>query len=116
MSFSAGGVAAVDPVDDEGVDLGEAWSLSPLVALRPEPFGALAYHFGNRRLVFLRRPELVTVVRRLDNAADVREALVAAGVPERHWPAYAGALARLARADLIRRREDVAPGERKAAS
>ncbi|MFM7094839.1 MAG: mycofactocin biosynthesis chaperone MftB, partial [Actinomycetota bacterium] len=24
-------------------------SLSPQVALRPEPFGALAYHYGNRR-------------------------------------------------------------------
>ena len=27
--------------------------LDPQVALRPEPFGALAYHYGNRRLVFL---------------------------------------------------------------
>jgi putative mycofactocin binding protein MftB len=39
--------------------LTQPWALAPPVALRPEPFGALAYHFGNRRLVFLRRPELV---------------------------------------------------------
>ena len=26
--------------------------LSPRVGLRPEPFGALAYHYGNRRLTF----------------------------------------------------------------
>ena len=43
--------------------LDEAWTLSPSVALRPEPFGALAYHFGNRKLTFLKRPELVAVVR-----------------------------------------------------
>ena len=39
--------------------LDEPWALSPSVALRPEPFGALAYHFGNRKLTFLKRPELV---------------------------------------------------------
>ncbi|MCY7299756.1 MAG: mycofactocin biosynthesis chaperone MftB, partial [Ilumatobacteraceae bacterium] len=33
--------------------LGVALALHPQVALRPEPFGALAYHYGNRRLVFL---------------------------------------------------------------
>ena len=35
------------------------------VALRPEPFGALAYHYGNRRLNFLRAKELVTLVESL---------------------------------------------------
>ncbi|HEY9562375.1 MAG TPA: mycofactocin biosynthesis chaperone MftB, partial [Nocardioides sp.] len=39
--------------------LDEPWALSPSVALRPEPFGAMAYHFGNRKLTFLKRPELV---------------------------------------------------------
>lgn len=34
--------------------LDEAWRLSPSVALRPEPFGALAYHFGNRKLTLLK--------------------------------------------------------------
>ena len=38
------------------------WQLHPQVALRPEPFGALAYHYGNRRLTFLRSPELVELV------------------------------------------------------
>ena len=37
----------------------QVWALDPSVALRPEPFGALAYHFGNRKLIFLKRPELV---------------------------------------------------------
>lgn len=84
--------------------LNEAWALSPSVALRPEPFGALAYHFGNRRLTFLRRPELVTVVQSLGTHPDVRSALVTAGIPESQFAAYADALAGLARTDTIRPR------------
>jgi putative mycofactocin binding protein MftB len=84
--------------------LDEAWTLSPAVALRPEPFGALAYHFGNRKLTFLKRPELVEVVVALGEHPDVRSALVAAGIPEFQHPAYAEALAGLAAADMIRPR------------
>ena len=39
-----------------------AWRLNPQVALRDEAFGALAYHYGNRRLVFLKSRTLVTLV------------------------------------------------------
>ena len=84
--------------------LDQAWALSPSVALRPEPFGALAYHFGNRKLTFLKRPDLVAVVRALGAQPNVRSALVAAGVPEAQHAAYAEALAGLARTDMIRRR------------
>jgi mycofactocin biosynthesis protein MftB len=91
------------------VILDEAWSLSPSVALRPEPFGALAYHFGNRRLTFLKRPEMAAVVRCLAEHPDVRTALVAAGVPEAQHAAYADALAGLARTDLIRPRGGTRP-------
>jgi putative mycofactocin binding protein MftB len=84
--------------------LEEAWGLSPSVALRPEPFGALAYHFGNRKLTFLKRPELVAVVRGLAESPDVRAALRAAGVPEEQWAAYAAALRGLAATDMIRPR------------
>ncbi len=41
---------------------GRSYELNPAVAPRPEPFGALAYHFGNRRLSFLKAPELVELV------------------------------------------------------
>lgn len=85
--------------------LTQAWALSPSVALRPEPFGALAYHFGNRKLTFLKRPELVQVVRVLAEHPDVRSALVAAGVPESQHAAYGAALRGLARTDMIRPRE-----------
>ena len=88
--------------------LGEPWMLSPSVALRPEPFGALAYHFGNRKLTFLKRPELVRVVQALGHQPDVRHALDAAGVPVSQHPAYAAALRSLAAVDMIRPRSEEA--------
>jgi putative mycofactocin binding protein MftB len=90
--------------------LEQAWSLSPSVALRPEPFGALAYHFGNRKLTFLKQPKLVEVVKSLNASADVRAALDAAEVPEPQRAAYVAALEGLAVADMICRRES--PEER----
>lgn len=95
--------------------LGEPWTLSPSVALRPEPFGALAYHFGNRKLTFLKRPELVAVVRGLAAATDVRTALETAGVPASQHAAYAAALRGLAATDMIRPRPAGAMAEEKSA-
>jgi putative mycofactocin binding protein MftB len=86
------------------VTLEGAWALSPSVALRPERFGALAYHFGTRRLTFLKRPELVAVVRGLATADDVEAALEGAGVPAEHYPAYLAALDGLAATDMIQER------------
>jgi putative mycofactocin binding protein MftB len=62
-------------------DLHRPYRLSPSVALRPEPFGALAYHFGNRRLTFLKTPKLVSAIRLLETHDTVADALRAAGVP-----------------------------------
>ena len=87
--------------------LDEAWTISPSVALRPEPFGALAYHFGSRRLTFLKRPELVAVVQGLSQHLDVRAALVGAGVPAHQHSAYVEALRGLAATDMIRARQAV---------
>jgi mycofactocin biosynthesis protein MftB len=84
--------------------LDEAWALSPWVALRPEPFGALVDHFGNRKLTFLKQPVLVRVVEALVDYHDVRSALTAAGVPEHEHGALVAALARLAEIDVIERR------------
>ena len=82
--------------------LDESWRLSPSVELRPEPFGALAYHFGNRKLTFLKRPELVALVRALGEHPDVRAALVSTGIPEAQWSTYEKALLGLAATDMIR--------------
>ncbi len=84
--------------------LDQPWELSPSVALRPESFGAMAYHFGNRRLTFLKRAELVSVVAALADQPDARAALAHAGVPAARWPAYAEALRSLAATDMIRLR------------
>jgi mycofactocin biosynthesis protein MftB len=39
-------------VPRSGFDLDRPWRLDDRVAVRPEPFGALPYHFGTRRLWF----------------------------------------------------------------
>ena len=55
-------------------DTAAAYPLHERVALRPEPFGALAYHYGNRRLNFLRAPELVALVEAYCAIADISQA------------------------------------------
>ena len=50
-----------------GFDLDRAWGLDDRVAVRPEPFGALLYHFGTRRLSFLKN---ATVLRGAARAAE----------------------------------------------
>ena len=87
-------------------DLDAAWQLHPQVSVRPERFGALLYHFGTRRLSFLKSPALLTVVRELGDARSAREACARAGVTETELPAYATALQTLASSQMIRPRED----------
>jgi mycofactocin biosynthesis protein MftB len=82
-------------------DLERGWALHPQVALRPEPFGALAYHFGTRRLSFLKSRTLLTVVESLAACGSAREACLAAGVPEAELPRYSRALEALADSGMI---------------
>jgi putative mycofactocin binding protein MftB len=82
-------------------DLHRAYRLNPAATLRPEPFGALVYHFGNRRLSFLKTPQLVTVVRLLESHDSAAGALDAAGVPVQQRASYAAALAALADSEVI---------------
>jgi mycofactocin biosynthesis protein MftB len=86
-------------------DLSQAWRKARSVALRPEPFGALVYHFGNRKLSFLKSKQLVAVVETLADHPNAVAALLACGVPESQWPAYGRALADLARSQMIEPRE-----------
>jgi len=85
-------------------DPGLPYRCSPRVALRPEPFGALVYHFGTRRLSFLKTPQLVVVVSGLAEHPDVHGALDAAGVETAQRPAYLNALAGLAANGTIEER------------
>ncbi len=78
--------------------------LHPQVALRPEPFGALAYHYGNRRLVFLRQVDMVHVVQALGDHQSLRDALIACGIAESRWPSFAKAVDSLQSSEVIRER------------
>ena len=84
--------------------LDQAWALAPQVSVRPEPFGALLYHYGTRRLSFLKDRRLLAVVQGLGEAPTARQACVAAGVEPRELRAYERALARLAETDMLRER------------
>jgi putative mycofactocin binding protein MftB len=78
----------------------QAWQLNPQVALRDESFGALAYHYGNRRLVFLKSRLLVELVSSLQDYPSAAEAIDAV-VPEGQHDSYRRALARLAASEVI---------------
>ena len=81
--------------------LDEAWQLHPRVAVRPERFGALLYHFDTRRLSFLKSPQLLEVVRDLAECPTARAACVRAGVGPEALPSVSTALATLARSSMI---------------
>ncbi len=73
-------------------DPAAAYRLDPRVTLRDEPFGALAYHYGNRRLSFVRSTALVEVLRCLErhpSAAAAVDSLVPAAERGRHLRALA---------------------------
>ena len=82
-------------------DLDVAWHLHPQVALRPESFGALLYHFGTRKLSFLKDRTVVRVVTSLPDHPDARTALRAAGVEGDACARYAAALAMLAESHML---------------
>ena len=78
-----------------------ALALHPQVALRPEPFGALAYHYGTRRLVFLKHPDVVRVVAALADHPTVADTLVACEIEPRRWAAFERALASLLTSEML---------------
>ncbi len=63
--------------------LDSSLDLHPHVALRPEPFGALAYHYDTRKLVFLKHPDVVRVVQSLADHDTVADTLSACDIDER---------------------------------
>ena len=91
--------------------LDAAWDVDPRVSIRPESFGALLYHFGTRRLSFLKDRRLLDVVRLLPACATAREACLRAGLAEAELTTYGRALSTLVSTDmLIARRSAGAPG------
>lgn len=83
------------------LDLDRTWRLHPQVSVRPEPFGALLYHFGTRKLSFLKERRLLEVVQGLDGVRTARTACRDAGVPGADEPRYARALGALATSQML---------------
>lgn len=83
------------------MDLDRAWDLHPQVSVRPEPFGALLYHFGTRKLSFLKDRRLLTAVQALADAPTARSACLSAGIAEAELPRYERALRVLAESSMV---------------
>jgi mycofactocin biosynthesis protein MftB len=82
-------------------DSSRAWRLHPQVAVRPEPFGALLYHFGTRKLSFLKDRTILAVVQSLADYPDAAAACRAAGVEEARLASYLHALGVLASSNML---------------
>ena len=82
----------------------EPYELHPQVSLRPERFGALAYHFGNRKLSFVKNVDLLRVLERLDQEPSVEAALDAAAIDRSRRPGFIKALETLEESEMVRAR------------
>lgn len=85
-------------------DPARPYELHPDVALRSESCGALAYHYGNRRLSFLRSPELVRLVGELGAHESATASMAAIGVAPERRPSLVRALESLAKSGVVRQR------------
>jgi [mycofactocin precursor peptide]-tyrosine decarboxylase / 3-amino-5-[(4-hydroxyphenyl)methyl]-4,4-dimethylpyrrolidin-2-one synthase len=90
-------------------DLDHPWRLDDRAAVRPEPFGAMLYHFGTRNLSFLKSTTLLKVLEHLAGHPTAREACIAAGVTESEMSNYARALSLLAGSNMIVRGGSAVP-------
>lgn len=69
--------------------------------MRPESFGALLYHFGTRRLSFLKEPGLLALVEALSAHESARAAAAAVGLSATDLGRYQGSLAALAASQML---------------
>jgi putative mycofactocin binding protein MftB len=93
-------------VNAPALDPDVSWRLHHQVAVRPESFGALLYHFGTRKLSFLKNRTIVAVVTSLDQHPDARSACRAAGIEEAQQAPYLRALGVLAASKMLVAGED----------
>jgi putative mycofactocin binding protein MftB len=87
-------------------DPDRGWRLHHQVAVRPEPFGALLYHFGTRKLSFLKNRTIVAVVNSLDEHPDIRSACRAAGIADDAQGPYLHALSVLVKSNMLVAKEN----------
>jgi putative mycofactocin binding protein MftB len=82
-------------------DPSRRYQLHPDLALRPERFGALLYHYGTRRLTFLKSAQLTAIVRDIGEHPSVDAALDAHEIEPERRPALLRALATLESSEVI---------------
>jgi mycofactocin biosynthesis protein MftB len=92
---------AVGRLSVAGFDPSQAWRLAPQVSIRPERLGGLVYHYGTRRLTFVKNRKLLDVVQGMDAHPSVLEACEAAGVTAQELPRFVAALESLAQTGAI---------------
>ncbi len=83
------------------VTLDSVVAVHPRVSIRPEPFGALLYHFSTRQLSFLKDRMLLEVVRACDGTRTLGEALGTAGVPAAQTGRYLRAVETLVASRML---------------
>ena len=88
------------------LDSGAAWALHPAVSVRPEPFGALLYHFGNRKLSFLKDRTLLAIVREIDAQPSLDAAFDACDVADAQRQRFLTAIQSLVASEIVVRRDD----------
>ena len=93
--------ATTETAAPAGFALDDTWAVHAQVSIRPERFGALLYHFGTRRLSFLKDPKLLQVLENLAEAPTARAACESAGVTAAELPSYRAALTTLAGSLMI---------------
>ena len=84
-----------------GFDPDRGWRLHRQVSVRPERFGALLYHYGTRRLSFLKNATMVALVTALADHPDARSACRAVGVDTAQESAYLKALGVLVESSIL---------------
>ncbi|MCU1571149.1 MAG: mycofactocin system protein MftB [Naasia sp.] len=83
------------------MDIERAWDVHPQVSLRPEPFGAMLYHFGTRKLSFLKDRTLLSIVETLAVSPSVHAACKTVGVSDEDLPRFTAALEILERSAML---------------
>ncbi len=92
---------AVSTKNTATLDLNQAWRVHPQVSIRPEPFGALLYHFGTRKLSFLKDRRLLEIVQVLSDYPTARQACSVIGITESELPQFQRALATLRDSQML---------------
>ncbi|HEX5144014.1 MAG TPA: mycofactocin biosynthesis chaperone MftB [Mycobacterium sp.] len=95
------GAGALSTPPASSFDPDRGWRLHPQVAVRPEPFGALLYHFGTRKLSFLKNRTILSIVESLSEHDSVRSACRAAGIADEDQQPYLKAFAVLATSKML---------------